>query len=87
MAKYEIPMAVIDRFGPFDEFHKDGSMVSIELSSGKIIHKVLLVYPNEVYAVQGEKEMPFKVKDVVRVFQTEEDLATRSSSDWVFFGR
>ena len=48
---------------------------------------MLLVYPNEVYAVQGEKEMPFNEKDVVKVFQTEEDLAARSSSDWVFFGR
>lgn len=87
MAKYEISMDVINLFGPFEEFHKDGSIVSVELSNGRIIHQVLLVYPNEVFAVQGENEMPFNENDVVRVFQTEVDLATRSLSDWVFFGR
>jgi len=87
MAKYEIPLEVINRFGPFEEFHQDGSMVSVELSNGKIINKVLLIYPNAVFAVQGEDKMPFDVKDVVTVFQTTDDLATRSSSDWVFFGK
>ena len=86
MARYEIPMDVIRRFGPFDEYKQNGSIVSVELANGKIINKVLLVYPNEIFSVQGEKEMPFDPKDVVRVFQTENDLATRSSSSWVFFG-
>lgn len=86
MATYEIPMDVIHRYGPFDEFKQNGSIVSVELANGKIIHKVLLVYPNEVFSVQDEKEMPFDSGEVVRVFQTEEDLATRSSSNWVFFG-
>jgi hypothetical protein len=86
MAKYEIPMDVILRFGPFKEFKQDGSIVSVELADGKIINKVLLIYPNAVFSVQGEKEMPFNQNEVVRVFQTEEDLTTRSSSSWVFFG-
>lgn len=86
MAKYEIPMDVIQRFGPFEEFKQDGSIVSVELADGTIINKVLLIYPNAVFSVQGEKEMSFNQNEVVRVFQTEEDLATRSSSSWVFFG-
>jgi hypothetical protein len=86
MAKYEIPMDVIRRYGPFEEFKQNGSIVSVELANGRTIHKVLLVYPNEVFSVQGEKEMPFNPNEVVRVFQTEEDLVTRSSSSWVFFG-
>ena len=86
MAKYEISMEVIRRFGPFEEFKHDGSIVSVELANGKIINKVLLIYPNEVFSVKGENEMPFNPKEVVRVFQNEEDLATRSSSNWVFFG-
>lgn len=86
MATYKIPMDVIHRYGPFDEFKQNGSIVSVELANGKIIHKVLLVYPNEVFSVHGEKGMPFDSDKVVRVFQTEEDLATRSLSSWVFFG-
>jgi hypothetical protein len=85
MAKYEIPMDVIRRFGPFEEFKQNGSIVSVELANGKIINSVLLIYPNEVFSVRGEKAMPFGPKEIVRVFQTDEDLATRSSSNWVFF--
>jgi len=86
VARYEIPHAVIERFGPFTEFKQDGAIVSVELVDGSVVNRVLLVYPNEVWAVQGADVMPFDPEQVVRVFQTPEDLATRSSSDWKFFG-
>jgi len=86
MSKYEISMDVINRFGPFEEFKQDGSIVSVELVNGKVIERVLLIYPNQVFSVQGETQMPFNPKEVVRVFQTEMDLATRTSSSWSFFG-
>ena len=79
-------MAIIERFGPFEEFKQNGSIVSVELANGKIINHVLLIYPNEVWAMQHAQQMPFDPKDVVRVFQTPEDLILRSSSDWAFFG-
>ena len=86
MSKYESPRDVINRFSPFKEFKQDGSIVSVELVCGKVIDKVLLIYPNQVFSVQGETQMPFNPKEVVRVFQTEIDLATRTSSNWSFFG-
>jgi hypothetical protein len=86
MARYEIPPVVIERCGPFEEFKQDGAIVSVQLANGNIVNRVLLVYPNEVWAVQGADAMPFDPEQVVRVFQTPEDLNTRSSSDWTFFG-
>ncbi len=86
MSKYEIPMGVVNRFGPFEEFKQNGSIVSVELVNGKVIERVLLIYPNQVFSVQGETQMPFNPKEVVRVFQTEVDLTTRTSSSWSFFG-
>ena len=85
MSKYEIPVDVINRFGPFEKFKQDGSIVSVGLVNGKVIERVLLIYPNQVVSVQGEIEMSFNPKEVVRVFQTEVDLATRTSSSWSLF--
>ncbi len=38
MAKYEIPIEIINKFGPFKEFKQDGSIVSVELNDGEIIN-------------------------------------------------
>ena len=86
MARYEIPTSVIERFEPFAEFKQDAAIVSVELVDGRIVEQVLLVHPNEVWAVHGSERMPFDPGDVIRVFQTPSDLATRTTSEWVFFG-
>jgi len=86
VARYEIPMTIVERDGPFEEFHKNGAMVSVELADGRIIGQVLLIYPNEVWAVQDHDSMPFDTDQVVKVFQSPEDRRTHSRSDWTFFG-
>jgi hypothetical protein len=86
VARYAIPTGLIDQFGPFAEFKKDGAIVSVELADGRIVEQVLLVYPNEVWAVRGSKDITFDPTNVVRVFQSPADLATRTTSEWVFFG-
>jgi hypothetical protein len=86
MARPKIPLPVVERDGPFREFKQDASIVSVELADGSTVGRVLLVYPNEVWAVDGANAMPFDPVQVVRAFQTADDLATRSSSEWKFFG-
>ena len=86
MPRYEIPSPIVERDGPFEEFKQDGAIVSVELADGKIIGQVLLVYPNQVFAVRGCDRMPFDPLQVVRVFQSPEDLRTRTTSKWTFFG-
>ena len=86
MTRYQIPQAVVERDGPFTEFKQDGAIVSVELVGGDVVSGVLLIYPNEVWAIRDADAISFDPKHVVKVFQTPEDLAARSSSDWKFFG-
>ena len=85
MPNYRIPIEIVKLFGPFIEFKQNGAIVSLELENGQIINQVLLIYPNEVLAIQGCKKMSFDPDTVVKVFQTETDLKTRTTSDWSFF--
>lgn len=57
MSNYKIPIEIVNLFGPFIEFKQNGAIVSVELESGQIISQVLLIYPNEVLAAQGCKEI------------------------------
>jgi hypothetical protein len=82
LAELEIPMSVIDKCGPFHEFSQDASMVSIELKNGVTITGVLIVYPNYIGAIEGEDDLMFSPNEVVKVFQTPEDLKKRSKSSW-----
>jgi hypothetical protein len=86
VARYEIPPDLVARDGPFAEFKQNASIVSVELADGHTVGQVLLIYPNEVWAVQGSDHMPFDTRHIVRVFQTPRDLETRTTSDWKFFG-
>jgi len=86
VARYQLPANVIERDGPFSEFKQDASIVSVELADGRIVEQVLLIYPNEVWAVRGSAQMPFEPQNVVRVFQSSHDLATRTTSEWAVFG-
>ena len=80
-----MPMAVIERHGPFQEFKQDGSMVSVELADGRHFTGILVVYPNTIAAMAGHATLPFEPSDIVRVYQTAEDSLRRSSSNWTFW--
>ena len=80
--RYEIPMTLIERDGPFEEFKQDGSMVSVELNDGRIFTGILMVYPNHIAAMEGCEVLPFSPSEIARVFQTADDLRRRSSSSW-----
>ena len=86
LADLEIPMSVIDKWGPFHEFAQDASMVTVELSDGTIITGVLIVYPNYIGAIEGEDDLVFSPNNVVKVFQTPADLKKRSKSSlsWLY---
>jgi hypothetical protein len=81
----EIPLHITERDGPFSEFKQDASFVTVELNDGKNVPGVLLLYPNYVIAIEGETDLPFSPKNVVKITQTKEDLNKRSSSEWSYF--
>jgi hypothetical protein len=81
MYKHKFPAEVIERDGPFDEFSKDASMVSVEISDGRIYSRVVLVYPDFIGQIYGVKELPFDHNEVTRIFQTSDNLKERPR-DW-----
>ena len=81
----EIPANVVERDGPFEEFKQDAAFVSVELADGRKFEHLLLLHPNYLIAMKGESVLPFDPKQVMRAFQTAEDLKLRSSSNWAFW--
>ena len=79
-----IGMSIIERDGPFREFKQDASVVSVKLKSGQIFKQILLSYPDEVIGMKGHDNLPFKIDEIIEVFQDDIDLASRSERDWLF---
>jgi len=78
-------MTLIERDGPFEEFKQDGAMISVELTDGRNLAGILLVFPNHIAAMEGHDVLPFNPADIVRVYQTTDDLRRSSSSSWTFW--
>ena len=76
---------VVERDGPFEEFKKDGAMVSVELADGRHFAGILVIYPNQIGAMEGHDVLPFEPAEIVRVYQTADDLRRRSSASWRFW--
>jgi len=85
LSKFEIPIEIIERDGPFCEFKQDASIVSVKLSNSDVIDNVLLLFPNIIAAIEGESELTFECSQIEAVFQTDSNLQVRSKSNWVFF--
>jgi hypothetical protein len=85
MSKFDIPIEIIERDGPFCEFKQDASIVSVKLSNSMVINNVLLLFPNIIGAIEGESELTFETSQIEAVFQTDSNIKIRSKSDWVFF--
>ena len=78
----EIPMSVIEKSWPLHEYAQDASMVTVELKNGTKIKGVVIVYPNYIGAIEGENNLTFSPNEVIKVFQTDEDLKKKSKSSW-----
>ena len=85
MYQYRMPSHLIERDGPFVEFKQDGAIVSVDLANGVTHDEVLLVYPDYIAAVPKGEDLPFLPEDVVRVFQSPENLVARANSSWSYF--
>ena len=81
----EIPKDVAQSNGPFEEFKQDVSIVTVKLQSGNVYERVMLLYPNYVIAVAGEKELPFKPSEVTHVSQAQSQERKFKDSNWCFW--
>jgi hypothetical protein len=84
-AYLEIPFAVVERDGPFEEFKQDAAFVTVELDDGCIFEHVLVLCPNYIIAMKGQSVLPFDPSRIARAFQMPADCKLRSSSDWTFW--
>lgn len=82
---YQIPEEVFKRDGPFKEFKQDASVVTVELSDKSEHSKVLVLYPNYIIGMKGRTTIPFDPTDIVRVYQTPSDEATRTDKSWTIW--
>jgi hypothetical protein len=73
----EIPKLIFERDGPFKEFRSNLSYITVELQDGAKVKGVYLLYPNYVIGVEGCDELPFQPADVVKAYQTTEDVNKR----------
>jgi|TARA_R110001592_G_scaffold168650_6_gene404879 hypothetical protein len=86
LAKFEIPIQIIERDGPFKEVKQDASIVNIKLLNSVVIENVLVIYPNIIAAIKGQSELTFECSQISSVIQTDSNLKERFKSHWIFFG-
>ena len=77
-------MSIVDRYGPFKEFKQDASLVSVRLKSGLVFNRILLLFPNEIIGMKDYKNLPFKINEILEIFQDDVDLRSRSEKKWLF---
>ncbi|MFC6439260.1 hypothetical protein [Bowmanella sp. JS7-9] len=85
MNGFEIPLKLVEAFGPFEEFKQDASIVNLHLKDGRTFKNALLVYPNELLAIENQTTLPFAIEEIESIEQTPENLRVRTTSKWSFF--
>jgi hypothetical protein len=85
--KHTLPRLWIERVVHMEEFANGEAQVSIETNDGKKYEGVLISNSTWIIAMRGEKELPFKVEDIAKIFQTEEDKNPKDRSNWIFWDR
>jgi hypothetical protein len=83
--RHRVPEEVMQRAGTLEEFAKDASIASIRVRGGRVYSPAVIVYPDFIAAIEGFDHLPFREEEVEEVFQTPQDLLTRSESSWAWF--
>lgn len=69
-----------------EEFANGGAQVQIETEDGKIYKKVLISNCTWIIAIEGYRDLPFKMENIRKIFQSEEDKnPPRPLPDWELF--
>lgn len=82
---FKIPLELVEAFGPFEEFKQDASIVNLHLKDGSTFKNALLVYPNELLAIENQATLPFAIEEIECIEQTPDNLLITTTSKWPFF--
>ncbi len=71
--------------GRLEEFANNAAIASVRVKGCKVFSPVVVVFPNNIAAIEGYDDLPFSVEDIEAVFQTAANLKQRSQSTWSWF--
>ena len=80
--KYTLPKSLIDAVVNLLEFANGGTQVRIKTHDGKIHKGILISNCEHIIAMKGHKDLPFKLKDIDTIFQTDEDIYNVKRGEW-----
>lgn len=83
--KYTLPKPLIEKVLSFEEFANGGMQVSIRTKNGDIFKKILISNCMHIVAMRGYSELPFRVEDILEIFQTEDDKNPKERGGWIYW--
>ncbi|VVM22014.1 hypothetical protein [bacterium endosymbiont of Bathymodiolus sp. 5 South] len=83
--KYTLPENLIN--ADLCEFANGGAQVTIRTKDGDIYEKILISNCMWIVAMAGYNELPFKIDDIIEIYQTGNDKNPKQKIDWFFFDK
>lgn len=80
--RYTLDQKWIDVVKHFSEFATGGMQVSIKTKDNNEYKKILLSNCKHIVAMQGYDDLPFQLKEIVEIYQDEDDLNPQDRGGW-----
>jgi hypothetical protein len=77
--------ALSNQASAFEEFANGGAQCHAQLQDGTVHSGLLISNSTAIVAMRGRKTLPFRVKDVAQLFQTDGDKNPLDRAGWLFF--
>ena len=80
--KYRLPEDWIRKTEHMGEFANGGMQVTVRLKDGREVHEVLLSDARYIIATRGFKDLPFLIREIDDIFQSDDDKHPRQRGGW-----
>lgn len=83
--KYRLPDLWIAKTSVMEEFANGATQVTVRLTDGREVEKVLLSDAMYVIAARGFKDLPFSTDEIADIFQTGDDKSPAKRGEWEYW--
>ena len=83
--KHKLLPDLIEKALALTEFANGGAQATIKLNNGRVFNEVLISNATAIIAMRGYNDLPFKVKEISEIYQTEEDQDPKEKGNWEFW--
>lgn len=83
--KYTLNKKWVSRIACMEEFANGATQVSIETRDGKVHVGILISNSTWIIAMRGQSDLPFRLKDIVEIYQTDEDKNPTQRGGWEYW--